>query len=212
MVVGCGQIAKAFSEYIDDPGVVIFASGVSNSNEVNESAFEREKKLLTHHLKNAKGKKFVYFSSCALSNEVQNNNPYFKHKLAMEFLVKKGLGDSYIFRLPQLFGKLKRHPTLINYLYYKIIDGEEFTLYDGVCRYVIDLRDVVLIVNYYLLERKGNVIDIANPYAYSIQEIVECLEAIANKKGSVLNRVGSPPSCGHPLITRYSGGLEWGPG
>jgi len=30
--------------------------------------------------------------------------------------------------------------------------------------------------------------------------------------GSVLNRVGSPPSCGHPLITRYSGGLEWGPG
>jgi len=31
-------------------------------------------------------------------------------------------------------------------------------------------------------------------------------------KGSVLNRVGSPPSCGHPLITRYSGGLEWGSG
>jgi len=30
--------------------------------------------------------------------------------------------------------------------------------------------------------------------------------------GSVLNRVGSPPSCGHPLITRYSGGLEWGSG
>jgi len=40
-------------------------------------------------------------------------------------------------------------------------------------------------------------------------DVIEITKSI---QGSVLNRVGSPPSCGHPLITRYSGGLEWGSG
>jgi len=42
--------------------------------------------------------------------------------------------------------------------------------------------------------------------------IMRIVLGIMPRLGSVLNRVGSPPSCGHPLITRYSGGLEWGPG
>ena len=173
MVVGGGQLGKAFSNYLDDFDVIIFASGVSDSNETRRSEFDREKELLMEHLKYSCGKKFVYFSSCALIDEA-NYLPYYKHKFEMEALVENNSGNSYIFRLPQLFGKLKRHPTLINYLYYKIVDGEEFTIYDEAYRYVINLEDVVSIVNRYLLEKKGNVIlDIANPYAYSILEIVE---------------------------------------
>lgn len=49
MVVGGGQIAKAFSSYSDDCGVVIFASGVSDSREVNISEFDKEKSLLEYH-------------------------------------------------------------------------------------------------------------------------------------------------------------------
>jgi len=48
----------------------------------------------------------------------------------------------------------------------------------------------------------------------SVEEVLNVINSalVSNNEGSVLNRVGSPPSCGHPLITRYSGGLEWGPG
>jgi len=45
-----------------------------------------------------------------------------------------------------------------------------------------------------------------------INAIKRDIVRVSYYSGSVLNRVGSPPSCGHPLITRYSGGLEWGPG
>jgi UDP-2-acetamido-2,6-beta-L-arabino-hexul-4-ose reductase len=182
MVVGSGQIAKAFSAYTDDSRIVIFASGVSDSNEIRRSEFDREKGLLMQHLKYSCGKKFVYFSSCALIDEA-NYLPYYKHKFEMEALVKKNSENSYIFRLPQLFGELKRHPTLINYLYYKIVDGEEFIVNDKAYRYVIHVEDVVFIVSNYLTKAKKNtVLDVANPYAYSIKEIVECLEIKAGRK------------------------------
>jgi len=50
-------------------------------------------------------------------------------------------------------------------------------------------------------------------YHTTFEDFLNYIEEFeVNINGSVLNRVGSPPSCGHPLITRYSGGLEWGPG
>ena len=184
MVVGGGQVAKAFSSYSEDSGVVIFASGVSDSNEVQKSEFGREKSLLTYHLKNSQDKKFVYFSSCAVIDDARKDSPYYEHKLAMEGLVEKYSTNRYIFRMPQLFGQLIRHTTLINYLYYKILDGEKFDIYDEALRYVIYIDDAVSIVSNYLLRGAGNrILDIANPYAYSIKEIVECLEIKANRSG-----------------------------
>ena len=39
MVVGNGMLAQYFDSYKDNDEVVIFCSGVSNSNEVNDVAF-----------------------------------------------------------------------------------------------------------------------------------------------------------------------------
>ena len=183
MIVGDGQIAKAFSSYVDDNEVLIFASGVSNSGETIKIEFEKERLLLEHYLKIHNEKKIVYFSSCSVADNKSNSSPYYVHKKAMEELIKKYSTSSYIFRLPQLFGELKRHTTLINYLYFKILDGERINIYEGAYRYVIHVMDVVSIVSkLLLLGKEGMVIDLANPYAYSIKEIVECLEIKANKK------------------------------
>ena len=46
MVVGDGMMAKAFAAFAQEPGVVIFASGVSDSTEISAAAFEREEALL----------------------------------------------------------------------------------------------------------------------------------------------------------------------
>jgi len=46
MVIGNGMIAKAFSQYKNNPKVLLFASGVSRSNEKEEASFLREKELI----------------------------------------------------------------------------------------------------------------------------------------------------------------------
>jgi len=108
MIIGNGQLANAFKEF-DDKEIVIFASGVADSNCIDEKQFERERLLLTSTLSKYNDKTFVYFSSCALSAKEYPLNDYYKHKKQMELLIKKTTENYYIFRIPQLFGKLKTH-------------------------------------------------------------------------------------------------------
>lgn len=47
MIVGNGLVASAFLPYFaEDPEIMIFASGVSNSRETRKEEFVREEKLL----------------------------------------------------------------------------------------------------------------------------------------------------------------------
>lgn len=183
MIIGNGQLAKAFNG-LELQNVVIFASGVPNSNCTDEAQFERERKLLTSVMKAHPHKTLVYFSSCALSSEAYPKNRYYQHKEQMEVLVKTS-SEYFIFRIPQLFGELKNHNTLINYLYFKIINKEPFTIYNDAYRYVIDIEDVVRLVSHYITSNPMyRAIDIANPHRYSVVEIVEILEALTNCKAN----------------------------
>lgn len=185
VVIGNGQLAKAFKANPLLADAVIFASGVSNSRCTDEEKFEREKVLLLNKLEQYKDKKFVYFSSCALSVEGYPKNPYYEHKQNMENLIKQNSSNYYIFRIPQLFGQLKEHKTLINFLYFAILNEERFTVFDEAYRYVIEIQDVRLLVEKYLAYAESNIIvNLANPYRYSVIEIVNILESLANKKGN----------------------------
>lgn len=182
MVIGNGQLAKAFVGF-EKHDVIIFASGVSNSYMTDRKEFLREKKLLLSVLKNNKHKPFVYFSSCALSSPDYPMNAYYIHKLAMEALIKVYTKRYYIFRIPQLFGDLKEHPTLINFFYHAIKNEKPFILYKGAYRYVIDIDDIFLLVQQYLdLHVEGLVVDLSNTYKYSVEEIVLTLEELMDKK------------------------------
>lgn len=184
MIIGNGQLAQAFSEK-DSTHVIIFASGVPNSNCTNEEQFDRERNLLLSTLETNGDKKFVYFSSCALSSEEYPKNRYYQHKAQMEELIKSHSNSYYIFRIPQLFGKLKEHNTIINFFYNKIIHNEEFVVYDKAYRYVIEINDVVTLVMKYLEVFSANItVDLANTYRYSVIEIIQTLERLTNQKAS----------------------------
>ena len=45
MVVGNGMLARAFKSYQKQDNIIIFASGISYSNETDSSSFVREKEL-----------------------------------------------------------------------------------------------------------------------------------------------------------------------
>lgn len=184
MIIGNGQLAQAFSEN-DSTHVIIFASGVPNSSCTDELQFDRERQLLLSTLQSHGDKKFVYFSSCALSSEEYPKNRYYQHKEQMEELIKSRSNSYYIFRIPQLFGKLKEHNTIINFFYNKIMHGEPFTVYDQAYRYVIEINDVVTLVIKYLEISSANItVDLANTYRYSVLEIIQTLERMMKQKAS----------------------------
>jgi len=182
MIIGSGQLARTFDDStLSD--TVIFASGVSNSNCQDPKEFERERNLLLKTLEISKDKKFVYFSSCALSAPKYPKNAYYEHKGQMEELIKEYSNNYYIFRIPQLFGALKQHKTLINFLYEAIINEEFFKVYNQAYRYVIEIDDVRKLVEAYLQHHEDCItVDLANPYRYKVMQIVEIFEKLLGKK------------------------------
>lgn len=189
-IVGNGQLAKAFKSYKEIPNSLIFASGVSNSNVTQEDKFLREKNLLLNNLdflkkhKNRKNIVFVYFSSCVVSTKEYPKNPYYKHKENMENIIRKNSIKYLIVRVPQLFGDLKKHPTLINFIYNSILEEKNMKIYDRAYRYVIEINDVLKIVESLVLEpqKTKEIIDIANPFRYRVIDIIRTLEDMTNKR------------------------------
>ena len=88
MIIGNGQLAQAFKNS-NTENIVIFASGVPNSNCTDIAEFEREKNLLMETLSAHKDLIFVYFSSCALSGKDYPKNSYYQHKEEIELYIKK---------------------------------------------------------------------------------------------------------------------------
>ncbi|BAF72481.1 sugar nucleotide-binding protein [Sulfurovum sp. NBC37-1] len=182
MIVGNGQIASALKE-CDRDDVVYFASGVSDSTCKDERAFDKEKELLVKMLSNHKDKTFIYFSSCVITVPEYPKNVYYRHKIQMEEIIKNNTENYYIFRLPQLFGKLKKHKTLINFIYFSIIENKSFEIYKNAYRYVLEIDDLRSFVKYYIqLGHSGDTVDLANDYRYSVEEIVKVFEKLLGKK------------------------------
>jgi nucleoside-diphosphate-sugar epimerase len=183
-IIGNGQLAKAFKNFeIND--VCVFASGVSNSNCTDKVEFERERKLLVETLKNNGTKKIIYFSSCALSAEEYFKNRYYEHKQNMEKIIKEYSSNYYIFRIPQLFGDLFLHNTLVNFIYKSIENNHKFNVYSEAYRYVIEINDVRKIVKAYLVYHDNCItIDIANFYRYKVLDIVKIFEKLLNKNAN----------------------------
>jgi len=183
LVIGSGQLAKIFQDSMIDSSVCIFASGVSNSNCINPENFRREETLLMETLQNNGDKKFIYFSSCALSADNYPKNNYYMHKSHMENIIKEYSNNYYILRMPQLFGDLILHKTLINFLYKSIIHHHQFNIYDNAWRYVIEINDLKTMAEAYLQYSESCVtVDLANPYRYKVLEIVRILEDLMGEK------------------------------
>lgn len=143
MVVGSGMIAKAFSRYNDNDDVIIFASGVSNSKEEDESSFEKEKNLLLDIRFHNINKKFIYFSTVSIYDKSLSNSKYIKHKIEMENVFNKIFSNYIIFRLPNIIGNSNNNNTFFNFFKNKIKNNEEIEVQKDASRYIIDMDDVV---------------------------------------------------------------------
>ena len=93
-------MATAFSAFIPDEGVVVFASGVSDSFESREQAFERERALLRRALDENPGRLIVYFGTCSAEDADKRETPYVRHKIEMETLLEHSHGPWMVLRLP----------------------------------------------------------------------------------------------------------------
>lgn len=184
MIVGDGLIASAFKStmFATDSNCILFASGVSNSKEINQDAFLRERKLLVKALN--QGKSVYYISTCSINDPEMQHSRYVIHKKEMESLVKESPYNT-IFRLPQVVGKTTNPNTLVNYIYNKIISGSNIQIWKSAKRNLIDVDDVAKIA-YALLDSAlaHGTINIASPFDFSIIEIVKTFEIVLNKKAN----------------------------
>ena len=185
MIIGNGMMAKAFSQYQDSSSVLVFASGVANSRETEQTAFAREKLLLIEALRVHADKTFVYFGTCSAGDPDAAKSPYVLHKLSMETLISNTHSRYNIFRLPQAVGRSVNRTTLVNYFYDMIVRGEPFIVWNNAFRYLIDVEDVVRIAGH-IIDRdlyRNKVLNIAAD-RYPVVEIVRVLEKIAGVKGA----------------------------
>ena len=102
----------------------------------------------------------------------------------MEDIIKEHSNNYYIFRVPQLFGDLILHKTLINFIYKAIEHNHKFNIYDEAYRYVIEINDVQKLVESYLDYDGCMTVDLANPYRYKVLDIVQIFEKLLRKKAN----------------------------
>jgi len=178
MVIGTGMIGKRFEAYQNDDRFVIFASGVSNSKNRIDAAYNREIQLLKQTIEEQQQKIFVYFSTCSLYDPEEENTPYVAHKKNVEHIVQSSCQRFRIFRVSNLVGRSNNPNTVLNFFVYHIRNQINFDLWSNASRNLLDIDDMYSIVDYILRgELHTNAVtNIANPSSYKVTEIVAAIE------------------------------------
>lgn len=180
MVIGNGLIAKKFVNY-DDSNIVFFASGVSNSLEISESEFTKEKIILNNIILNNMNTVLIYFSSTSI---YYNRNRYVLHKIEIEEIIKNSGINFFIFRLPQVLGKGGSKNNLINFLINQITQRNPFKIYNTE-RSIIDIDDVFNIVIKSIESYPPcKTFDISGIEFCKVTEIVSIIEKCLNLKSN----------------------------
>jgi len=180
MVIGSGLISKVFKEkYSENENTIIFASGVSDSQEIKPSNFSREKELLLKTLREHNTKQIIYFSTILIDYV---SNQYYHHKKEMEDLIKTNSKNFIIFRIPQIIGESGNGNNLINYLVSNIKDGQEFVAYNNIKRSIMDVKDVFNIVDYCVGKSSNEIIYVSGLEILSVVDLIEKIGYILNNK------------------------------
>ena len=185
MIIGNGMLAKVFEPYKNNDEVLVFASGVSNSKEKDQSNFHKEALLLKDAINKNPEKLLIYFSTCSVYDNSVNKTFYVMHKIKMENLIKKKCSRFYIFRLPQVVG-LTRSPTLVNYLFTSILNNKKIDINQHSTRNLISADDVLVVASY-LVESKIYINEITNIATPSNMLVVDIIKIIEDITGSLLS-------------------------
>ena len=189
MVIGNGLVASKFASYKNDDRFVVFASGVSNSKNTDQAAYQRETDLLQTTIKMHADKTLVYFSTCSINDPAEADSPYVVHKKKIEELIQEDVRSYYIFRVSNLAGKSANQNTILNFFYYHILHNINFDLWTNSARNLVDSDDMFAIADYILQKKiySNQVINIANPISYSVKEIITALEELLGKRANYIS-------------------------
>ncbi|MGE3919507.1 MAG: hypothetical protein AB7F64_00950 [Gammaproteobacteria bacterium] len=184
MIIGNGMIAKKFDSYQQSNNTVIFASGISNSQETDFNEFSREKSLLLETLHAYPTHTFVYFSTCSIFDPSLSDSLYVKHKLIMEDLISSHANNYHIFRASQIIGISDNEHMLANFLFHKINHSLPFEVWSHSTRNFIDIDHLYLISDKIIQSDlyKNQIINIANSYSLTMKEIITLFETVIGKK------------------------------
>lgn len=142
MIIGNGLIAKSIQE-IDSENIILFCSGVSNSSETRIAAFNREINLISEQPTN---KLFVYFSTISVYNNNNHSSAYRNHKITCEKKVIERFPKHIIIRLPNIVSLDGNQNNLFPFFYFHISQNFPVNIFNHTFRYLIDARDLKLIV------------------------------------------------------------------
>ena len=191
MVIGNGLIAKGFEAYINNDNFLLFASGVSNSKEINFNEFDRELNLIKFHINNNKEKKFIYFSTCSIYDTELQNTLYVNHKLSIEKYISDNCENFIIFRLPNVVGNIGNENTFFNYFKNCILENREIIIHNDATRYLIDILDLKTLLPIFIESKdiKNKTINVAFNNKMSVLDIVNIFENILklNTKKKIIN-------------------------
>ncbi len=185
-IIGSGFIAKSFKKknnFFKKKKCILYAAGVSNSNNKDLKLFDKDFLRLKKLLESSKNFKIIYISSCSVMDSSRKNSIYLKKKLKNERFIKVNFKNYLIIRLPEIIGKNKNKNTIVNFFYYKIINGKKFTLFKNAKRNFIDINDIVNILTE-LIKTNVNkkIINIASNKMTNVNKIVKILEKTFKKK------------------------------
>jgi len=142
MVIGNGLLANTFRKYEDSDSIIIFASGVSNSKEINKSEFKREFDLLKTMLVFKETKKIIYFSTCSVLDISLTELNYVKHKKNIEGFIISNFKYYLILRIPNIVSNNKNLNTSFNFFKNKLLNNDEIICNKYATRYYIDIDDL----------------------------------------------------------------------
>lgn len=210
MIVGNGMMAQAFAAFAGDPGVVVFASGVSNSLETDPAAFRREKELLARTRAEHPQALLLYFGTCSVHDPDRRATPYVRHKLEMEAFLASAPGPWLVLRLPLAIGAGHRGGTLARFLHERITRGEPFEVWSRSTRYPLDVDDALRIATRLIRDRSAwnRIVEVAlRPFP--VLDFVRVIEALTGKRARyTLLEKGEHYPLHCPEVERLAGELS----
>lgn len=196
MVIGNGMIARRFAAYADNDVYAIFASGVSDSRNIDPAVFQREVALLLHTINHYPEKKLVYFSTCGIYDQALSASPYVLHKLHIEKIIKENCEKYCVFRVSNPIGVTENTHTVLNYFVNSIKNKIPFEVWLEAHRNLIDLDDMYELCQQVLnrFTTDTQMVNIANPKNYAVTDIVTVIENHLSEKAicSLIHKVSHP--------------------
>lgn len=180
MIIGNGLLAHSLQK-IDRDTVTFFASGVSNSAEENNAAYERELQLLEKQNKDCL---LVYFSTTSVHDPTKQNTKYIQHKLNTEAWINKHFPQHLICRLPNMVGPEGNPHTLIPYFKNSIKNGDQVSIFKNATRRLMDVAQLPSVIEILLDAEWRGLINAAPEKVFSVKEIylfmVQSMRGIPN--------------------------------